>query len=91
MMLLDHNKDLSIYAMENSIVLYLRRREIKGHAVLRRKQILRETAGKCYSCDKPIYAVILDLNEDKDIFDFRYHYYVPCYKCIDCDHKLFDV
>jgi|TARA_Y100000591_G_C21708484_1_gene632139 hypothetical protein len=45
---------------------------------------IRKTRFVCLTCYEPIFGVIVDLQEDMDIWDFRYHYFVPIFSCHKC-------
>ena len=67
----------------------LRRREITGKKFPINDVLpLRKTTYRCFSCYKTIYGVIIDINEDKDIWNFRYHYFIPWNYCHKCKHPL---
>jgi len=38
--------------------------------------------------EEPIFGLIVDLHEDRDIWDFRYHYFVPIYSCHKCKKPI---
>jgi hypothetical protein len=62
-------------------------REITGKRIrINHVYPLRKTSYACCVCNQPVTGIILDLNEDMDIFEFRFHYIIPmlaCHKCKD--------
>jgi transposase len=65
----------------------LRQRELTGKKIPIKKLLpIRESDKKCILCDKSICGLIVDLFEDMDVWDFRYHYFLPwntCHRCRD--------
>ncbi len=49
---------------------------------------IRSSDKKCILCEKPICGLIIDLYEDMDIWQFRYHYFLPWNTCHRCRPPL---
>jgi len=63
----------------------LHNREIIGKPIkINQVYPLRKTSYACRICNQPVMGIILDLNEDRDIFEFRFHYIIPMLACHKC-------
>ena len=63
----------------------LRQREITGKRIkIDYVYPLRDTKYVCYLCNQKIKGLIIDLQNDIDIFGFRYHYIIPMLSCHRC-------
>ena len=49
---------------------------------------IRKTKFICLTCNEPILGLIVDLQEDMDIWDFRYHYFIPIISCHKCKKPI---
>ena len=49
---------------------------------------IKKTRFICLTCSKNIFGVIVDLHEDMDIWEFRYHYFIPIFSCHKCKDPL---
>jgi len=68
---------------------HLARRERTGKKIpIKLLLPLRKTKSTCIRCSDNISGVIVDLFEDMDIWDFRYHYFIPWHYCHNCKDPI---
>ena len=68
---------------------FLQRRQLTGEKLKIINAVpIRKTRFVCLQCYEPIFGLIVDLHEDMDIWDFRYHYLVPIYSCHKCKKPI---